>query len=724
MNFCYKLNLADIYTRFQWVVCQLKALEKCYSVPELQEALESLPDTLYGTYEQMLCRIGDKHAGVALRIFQWLLFSCRPMRIEELAELAVVDVEKEPPIDTKRRFLDPQDIMNICSGLVTTMSGMIEDDTDEPSILVRLAHISIREYLLSDAIRSGKAARYHIETTSAHTLIAESSLVYMQLFDAPIPDLVKKYPLARYVATYWLHHYEKVPEKKIRAHELAFDFFVRKKTAYMHWLQFFCSSQSGRSIHPDLVGLVSNSPLNIVATFDLLCLLRLMLESAEIDTTNDSILREALRFAYFGHSPPRLSIETTRLLLQHGATFKDDDWFPHTLHAASFFGLDEFVKEQLDKRNERDERVDINIRGGTFDTALQAAVAGRHQRIFEEMAYTKWLDGYPTVSELLEKRDPTTVRLLLEREANPNLVGGRYGCALQAACFNGDLLCAQLLLYHRANPTFVGGREGSVLAAACYSKDIRIVKLLLDSGADANSAYALQNACRTGRIDIVRLLLERGADPNLSGDGESSSPLQLASEWHNTELVNLLIDSGADPNLCQSFRGTALQAAALAYGSVDVAQLLIDRGADVNIVAGKFGTALQAAAQIGDADTVQLLIDKGANVQLQGGFFGSALRAAVNSAHTDVAVALLKHGADLETPGGRYGSTLRETLASVPESKNEVIIELGRRSGPSFCVLKRKGTTFLDFDNITLEERDAQNNETDSDYDCRLPRLE
>jgi len=701
------------------VVCQLQALEKCYYPHQLRKALNSLPDTLNDTYEQMLCRISNEHSGFALRLFQWLLFSYRPLRIEELAELIVVDCEEDPSVDIERRFWDPQDIMRICSGLVTTMKEAVEGDAGESRTIVRLAHISVREYLLSDAIRRGRAARYYIETVSAHTLIAETSLAYMQLFDRPIADLVEEYPLASYVATYWLYHYEKVPEHASRAHALAFDFFVRHKTAYTHWLQFSCSSHFSNSIKPQFLDAVSNSPLNVVATFDLAWVLKLMLESDEIDTRNESVLKEALRFAHSGHSPPRISIETTKLLLENGATFSGDERFSHTLHATSFFGLDEFVKKQLD------EGVDINVRGGTFDTALQAAVAGRQQRFFEEITYTTWTDSSPSVKELLEKRDPITVRLLLERGADPNLFGGRYGCALSAACLYGDLPCVQLLLGYGAVPNSHGGEKGSVLAAACSSEDIRIVKLVLERGADVNTPGVLQSACSSGDINIVRLLLERGADPNISGDHDSRSPLQIAAERQDTQLVKLLIDGGADPNLLQGSQGTALQSAALIYGSVDVIRLLIDRGADVNLIAGNFGTALQAAANIGDVEAVKLLIDKGADVRLRGGFFGCALRAAVNNAHTDVAAVLLKHGADLETPGGRYGQTLQETLASVPETREEVIIALGRRSGPStFCVLKRNGATFLDFDNISLEEREAQDTEADLDYDCRLPFLQ
>lgn len=660
----------------------------------------------------MLCRIEDEDAGVALRIFQWLLFSSRPMLIEELAELAIVDLEEDPPVDIERRFLEPQDIMRICSGLVTTMRETIDNDTNEPRTLVRLAHISIREYFLSDAIRKGnaKAARYYIETVSAHTFIVESSLAYMQLFHMPIPDLVQEYPLASYVARYWLQHYEKVPEHASRTHELVLDFFVREKISYRHWLQFFCTSVAPKSIHPDLVEFISDSPLNIAATFNLVWLVKLMLESDEVDTSGP-ILRQALRFAYFGHSPPRFNVETASFLLEHGADCEGDERFSHTLHAASFFGLDEFVEKQLDAG------VDVNTRAGTYDTALQAAVIGRHLRIyFGDIGHKEWSNGRPVINDVVEGRDPTTVRLLLKRKANPNLFGGTYGCALQAACSNGDIRCVQLLLRNGANPNLHGGRVHSALSAACSAKDIRIVRLLLEHGVDVNSPEALATACRVGSVDIVRLLLEKGADANSPGK-ESGGPLQYASYNGNAELVKLLLDNGADPNSDDGSFGTALQANTLCAGSEEIIKLLLDRGADLNLVSGNFGTPLQAAANIGDFEIVKFLISNGADFNVEGGFFGTALRAALNNEHSEIVAFLLQQGADLKSPGGRYGGTLRETLASVPEDKAEVLIELRyilKSTGKVqslFRLLKRNGASFSDFHNISVEELEPKEND-------------
>src|SRR5437773_699433 len=112
--------------RFRWVVCQLDALGDCFSLCELREALESLPITLDDTYARILCKIQEKHSRHALKILQWLAYSTRPLQIEEVAEVIAVDIEGNPRFDPEKRFEQPQDILIICSSLVTMTSEATE----------------------------------------------------------------------------------------------------------------------------------------------------------------------------------------------------------------------------------------------------------------------------------------------------------------------------------------------------------------------------------------------------------------------------------------------------------------------------------------------------------------------------------------------------------------------------------------------------------------------
>ena len=178
------------------------------------------------------------------------------------------------------------------------------------------------------------------------------------------------------------------------------------------------------------------------------------------------------------------------------------------------------------------------------------------------------------------------VEVSIKNSADPNLQGGYYGTALQAASYNGQEAVVQLLLDQAADPNLQGGRYGT----------------------------ALQAASCNGQEAVVQLLLDQASDPNLQG-GEYSTALQAASCNGHKSVVQLLLDHDADPNL----------------------------------QGGYYGTALQAASRDGHEAVVQLLLDHGADPNLQGGRFGNSLRAAQAGGHSNIAGLLKRYGA-VETP--------------------------------------------------------------------------
>ena len=89
------------------------------NVRELRKALESLPKTLDDTYTRILCNIDEGRSQYAFKILQWLTYSARPLELEELAEVLVINWEEDPRLDLENRFSEPRDILQICSSLVT-----------------------------------------------------------------------------------------------------------------------------------------------------------------------------------------------------------------------------------------------------------------------------------------------------------------------------------------------------------------------------------------------------------------------------------------------------------------------------------------------------------------------------------------------------------------------------------------------------------------------------
>ncbi|KAF7336477.1 HET-domain-containing protein [Mycena sanguinolenta] len=315
--------------------------------------------------------------------------------------------------------------------------------------------------------------------------------------------------------------------------------------------------------------------------------------------------------------------------------------------------------------------VNINVQGGRFGTALQAAAYRGNsdimQLLLEHHADPSILGGeYSTALQAAAyQANIDIIRLLLEHNANVNLQGGEYGTALQAAAYRENIDIMQLLLEHHADPNILGGEYGTVLQAAAYGKAIDIVQLLIKCGTDINIqggrfGTALQAAAAYGNIDIVKLLLEHTADVNLQG-GEYGTALQAATHKENIDIMRLLLEHHADPNIPVGEYGTL--PAAASKGHIDIMQLLLEHHADPNILGGEYGTALQAAAYRENIDIMQLLLEHNANVNLQGGEYGTPLQAAAFGDTINIVQLLINSGADINMQGGRFGTALQAAAA-------------------------------------------------------------
>ena len=169
-------------------------LRKCIKLDGLTKALKSLPPTLDETYERILLSIDDENRNDAFKVLQWLAFSARPVTLAEMVEALAVDfTNSRPQFDPDQRMPDPEDILVICSSLVTTsnpisamedqLKGDISNGEDyHRSTLisgnreVKLAHFSVKEYLTGERIRQGSASHYSFNQKLADTLIAQTCL--------------------------------------------------------------------------------------------------------------------------------------------------------------------------------------------------------------------------------------------------------------------------------------------------------------------------------------------------------------------------------------------------------------------------------------------------------------------------------------------------------------------------------------------------------------------
>ena len=189
------------------MVCQLDILRKCLKLDALWKALNTLPKTLEDTYERILSNLDQDYKEDALRILEWLCFAVRSIGLNEMVEVLAIDSSSDCGFSLEQRLPDPRDILTICSTLVNVSAASKKDTSSQTTGTqeLRLAHFSVKEYLISDRLKKGPMHRYHITPVSANVSIAKTCLRYLHHFESPTPLTAKFYhefPLIRYAAEF------------------------------------------------------------------------------------------------------------------------------------------------------------------------------------------------------------------------------------------------------------------------------------------------------------------------------------------------------------------------------------------------------------------------------------------------------------------------------------------------------------------------------------------
>jgi ankyrin repeat protein len=446
----------------------------------LRKSLATLPQTLDQTYDRILSAISEEDCKYAIRILQWLTFSARPLSVEEIAEVAAVDVGRDPAFDRDEVLEDPLEALNICSSLVTITTSKVDGRVGSAQQIIALAHYSVQEYLVSDRIKQGSAKHYSMQEVECHSALARGSLKYLTQLAHPLSkEVLEGSALARYSAKFWSSHLQKTGYEIEQVSQLAMSIMDIQEPAYLTWIQLHDPDQPwmglnlGRSL--DSVA----TPVYYAAQLGLSTITRLLLDKGADVNAQGGEYGNALQAASW-----RSHDKIVKLLLDKGADVNAQGGeYGNALQAASFNGNKKIVKLLLDKG------ADVNAQGGRYGNALQAASLGGHEAV---------------------------VQLLLDKGADVNAQGGRYGNALQAASSRGHEAVVQLLLDKGADVNAQGGGYSNALQAASFDGNEKIVKLLLDKGADVNAqggryGNALQAASLEGHEAVVQLLLDRDA---------------------------------------------------------------------------------------------------------------------------------------------------------------------------------------------------------------------
>ncbi|KAE8443486.1 hypothetical protein EG329_001797 [Mollisiaceae sp. DMI_Dod_QoI] len=236
--------------------------------------------------------------------------------------------------------------------------------------------------------------------------------------------------------------------------------------------------------------------------------------------------------------------------------------------------------------------------------------------------------GVTPLCDAAKSRDASTykenglefAKFLLEKGANPNLVGQSSGPLHEAATF-GHLEMMKLLLEHGADPMIsVGG--WSPMTNAIRYKCPEVVDLLINAkieDQDARKKWLEQSLRYTCRVDdraTALKLLRAGADVDAvedTGVPKGASPLLIAILNGYVKVAQLLIRQKARQDIADE-KGRLPLSVAAESGYELLVRDLIKAGGDKNLKSGENeDTLLMLATANGHENVVRVLMGLGAD---------------------------------------------------------------------------------------------------------------
>lgn len=517
---------------------------------DLLKALDTLPDTLDETYKRILDGIPQIHLSNSTRIFQFLTYAERPLKIGEVVDILATTPEGDPKFDKGNRMPNQHGILKFCSSLVT-----ISKDREE----VQLAHFSVKEYLASPGEKGPFKSNLH--ESRAHESITRVLLAYLSCFEdwkkwsIDEDAMMWDFPLASYGARYWIEHATRV-EKNRATRESILEFFKHEEAYLICTSLIFNPERNSWLYYEDESPGSGFLPLYLASMIGWKHTVEDLL-SQDPQSINGESSRgsygSVLQVACVHHQ-----MDIVRLLLEKGANVNQAfrllfDYEKMTaLLRALIKGHNDLAKLLLEYD------ADPNIPGNCpLDDVFPEYTK-------EYIPMRRHIDTYPLILASLRNSEDLT-RILLNRGALPNKTDGLRNSALHYACWRTSYTITNVLLSHGAD-IYGSNRYGETpFHAACQSGCDEAIELLLEKGWAKNPRTlvwgrkcedALQVASFWGRLNAVKVLLSHGANPSHT-DINYGSALHAASSRGHLRVVELLLDRGSNPDILDCHQWTA-----------------------------------------------------------------------------------------------------------------------------------------------------------------------
>lgn len=215
--------------------CTLDAISTLRTVRSIKLALKEPPQGLSQMYEAILAKVPAADVVPLRKILLWLSFSVMPMKLDELHSAVAIEQDLDE-LDEDACLSSPQDVLHMCGSLV--------DISDQGH--VRLAHLSVRDYLLSDEICQGRASAFALEQKSGNREMALDCFTYLSFRDfqsgpcetsTAFTARIDDHPFLRHASISWTYYLRKADlDTQLDDRILGF-FSEERRNVFMSWVQ-------------------------------------------------------------------------------------------------------------------------------------------------------------------------------------------------------------------------------------------------------------------------------------------------------------------------------------------------------------------------------------------------------------------------------------------------------------------------------------------------------